>query len=130
LLNDTFNGTGGLVHWSYKVDPALVNALPAGSVRHETYDVLVNDSFGGLTTKHLTVTINGNGASPPPSFSFVTLDNPGAIRTLAFDINDYGEIVGQTATSPSSYFGYDYQGGMFSPVAVRSEERRVGKECR
>ena len=120
LLNEPSNGNGGLIHWSYKVDPALVNALPAGSVRHETYDVVVNDSFGGVATKHLTLTINGSGAPPPPppTISFVTLDNPDAVRTLAFDINDYGEIVGQTATSPSSYFSFDYQGGTFSPVAV------------
>lgn len=120
LLNEPANGNGGLIHWSYTVDPALVNALPAGSVRHQTYDVLVNDNFGGVTTKHLTLTINGSGAPPPPppSINVVTLDNPGAIRTLAFDINDYGEIVGQTATSASNYFGFDYQGGTFAPVAV------------
>ena len=120
LLNDTSFGTGGLVHWSYQVDPALVNALPAGTVRHETFDVLINDAFGGIAVEHITVTINGSATPPPPpSVSFVTLDYPGVGYTLANDINDYGEVVGQTgAVAGSSYTGFDFAGGHFTPIAV------------
>lgn len=124
LLQDTTNGTGGLVHWSYIVDPALVNALPAGSVRHETFDVLVNDAFGGVTTKHLTITLNGPAAPPPPPppppvaiGSFTTLDYAGAAYTLVHDINDYGQIVGQ-ANVAGHAIGWDYNGGSMTTISI------------
>ena len=36
---DTANGGGGDVHWEYQVDASTVNALAAGTVRHEVFDV-------------------------------------------------------------------------------------------
>ena len=117
LLNDTANGTGGLVHWSFTIDPALVSALPAGVVRHETFDVVINDSTSALAVEHITVTINGGGV-PPSGVSFATLDYPGAAYTIANDINDYGEIVGQTGNVSGPYSGWDYKEGMFAPVTV------------
>ena len=117
MLNDTTLGTGGLVHWSFTVDPALVNALPAGAVRHETFDVVINDGASALAVEHITVTINGGssggGGSPIRDARLC-----GASYTIANDINDYGEIVGQAGNSSGPYFGWDYKEGVLTPIAV------------
>lgn len=63
LEQDTENGTGGLVHWEYQVDPALVNALPPGTWL-EVFDVTVDDGHGGLVTHQVTITINGQAVPP------------------------------------------------------------------
>jgi VCBS repeat-containing protein/probable HAF family extracellular repeat protein len=83
LLNDTTNGTGGLVHWSYIVNPSLVNALPAGVVRHESFDITIDDIHGGIATEHVTITIKG----PPPVVSLspaIVEGDEGDLLTFTF----------------------------------------------
>ena len=63
--NDTVNGGGGVVHWEYQVDASTVNTLPAGTVRHEVFDVVVSDGQGGSATHQVTITINGPENNPP-----------------------------------------------------------------
>ena len=117
LDNDTALGVSGQVHWEFTINSAEVNALAPDTVLHETFDVLVDDHHGGVTPYHVTVTLAGSNGVPMSVSNFQTLDYPGALRTMAFDINDHSEIVGQTATSPASYFSFDYEGGAFSPIA-------------
>ncbi len=62
---DTANGGGGDVHWEYQVDASTVNALAAGTVRHEVFDVVVSDGQGGSATHQVTITINGPANNPP-----------------------------------------------------------------
>ncbi|MBI3435205.1 MAG: FecR domain-containing protein, partial [Proteobacteria bacterium] len=59
LLNGTTNGTGGLLHWTYTVDPAVVNALPRGAHRTEVFNVVVDDGNGGAALRQVTISING-----------------------------------------------------------------------
>ena len=63
--NDTVNGGGGVAHWEYHVDANTVNTLPAGTVRHEVFDVIVADGQGGSATHQVTITINGPANNPP-----------------------------------------------------------------
>ena len=63
--NDTVNGGGGVAHWEYHVDASTVNTLPAGTVRHEVFDVVVADGQGGSATHQVTITINGPANNPP-----------------------------------------------------------------
>ena len=42
-----------------------MNALPAGTVRHEVFDVTVTDGQGGSATHQVTITINGPANNPP-----------------------------------------------------------------
>ncbi len=63
--NDTVNGGGGVAHWEYQVDANTVNTLPAGTVRHEVFDVVVTDGQGGSATHQVTITIDGPENNPP-----------------------------------------------------------------
>ena len=49
--------------------------------------------------------------------TFSTLDYPGAIYTLAEDINDGGEIVGRFVSNVNqSFYGFVYQNGVFTVI--------------
>jgi VCBS repeat-containing protein len=62
LENDTANGTGGLVHWEYDVAADLVNAIPAGTERHEVFNVTVSDGHA-TAVKQVVITLDGPTAS-------------------------------------------------------------------
>src|SRR5581483_6042732 len=109
LINDSTGSGHGLVHWSYDVDPST---WPGGSNHHEYFDVIVTDPYGAQT--HQTVDIDyealtGGGPGGGNGPQFFTIDAPGALSTIATDINDLGEIVGQAGGSP--YRAFEWRGG-------------------
>ena len=80
--NDTVNGNGGLTHWEYTVSADVVNAMPAGSVRHEHFDVNVIDSQGGVATHDVMITIEG----PVPVNHAPVIQGVGGTASVTEDI--------------------------------------------
>jgi probable HAF family extracellular repeat protein len=56
-------------------------------------------------------------SAPAASFTFTTIDVPGAFSTEAFGINAAGQIVG-TFDSATGQHGFLYSGGVFTPFDV------------
>jgi VCBS repeat-containing protein len=118
----------GQYQWDFNLSDSAVQYLNAGQSVTANYLITVTDSspsHAPAMPQLVTITINGGATPPPPPPpppivpTFATLDYPGAGYTLANDINDYGEVVGQTgAVAGSSYTGFDFAGGHFTPIAV------------
>ena len=59
MLNDTSNGTGGLLHFDYELTPSqAANVLP-GQSWTDAFDIGVDDGHGGVATHTVLVTLNG-----------------------------------------------------------------------
>jgi probable HAF family extracellular repeat protein len=53
-----------------------------------------------------------------PSYSFTTLDVPGAMQTSSQGINDLGQIVGQFVDASNRFVGFLYSDGSYTPLDV------------
>lgn len=62
--NDTSNGAGGLITWTFTATDAAMNGLAQGQVVHETYTVTLDDGHGGIVNQDIIVTINGANDAP------------------------------------------------------------------
>ena len=58
-----------------------------------------------------------HGAQAAASFTFTTIDVPGASETLPIGINSRGQIVG-TYRDSTGVHGFLYDGGVFTPIDV------------
>ena len=81
-------------------------APPSAPSTEETVTLIVNEGSGGNT-------------QASPVLSFTTINDPGATSTYAFDINNAGEIVGQTSLSGQE-FGWLYDGSSFHTIQYPS----------
>ena len=69
----------------------------------------------------LTAGIAGVSAAHAASYTFTTVDAPGATGTALFGLNDAGAIVGNTGgTGYSRVSGFEYSNGSFTPVMLPS----------
>jgi VCBS repeat-containing protein len=86
----------------------------------------MRDAAGVTSTATVSVAVNAVNDAPVLSvpagsgvWNFTTLDYPGSPYTLAVDINNLGQIVGQAAVPGRiGYSGWEYSGGVFTPIAV------------
>jgi len=60
----TGTGTGGQVSWTYTVADAAVEILGTGQVKHELFNVTVDDQHGGVVTRQVDVAITGTNDGP------------------------------------------------------------------
>jgi len=65
----------------------------------------------------LSVLLSTLVAAHAASYTFTTIDVPNASRTLAFGINDGGQIVG-FYEGASGYHGFLYDSGIFTPLDI------------
>ena len=54
------------------------------------------------------------------AWDFVTLQDPGAVSTVASGINDYGQIVGSYVDGSGNTNGFGYSGGSYTTIDVPS----------
>jgi VCBS repeat-containing protein len=59
MLNDTSNGTGGLVHFDYELTPSAAANLLPGQQKIDAFDIRLDDGHGGFATHTVLVTLNG-----------------------------------------------------------------------
>ena len=71
--------------WSYAPDPALIAALPAGTLVSDSFAVQADDGNGGVTTDQIAVSFVSDGGALPPPSPFTVIDpaaaNAGAITS-------------------------------------------------
>ena len=69
LLQDSTGGNQGLVSWSFTLSSTDLqnidntNFLPAGSIIHEVFDVIVDDGHGGTAERQVSIEIDGPAAA-------------------------------------------------------------------
>jgi hypothetical protein len=130
-LQDTANGSGGLVHWEFtltqnEVDQ-VVNNLAPGAVVHEVFDVTVTDNHGGTATKQVSVEIdgptngggggnNGNGGVVVP----LDFTSPAGTSDISINWHDGSNNTTQNgvAADTALHFTHNYQPGFQGTVAV------------
>jgi large repetitive protein len=85
------------VIWTFTVNDADLDTLPAGTVLTQDYEVTVEDSLGASHTVTVTVTINGSNDRPDAQDD-ATLVVAGADAMLDVVANDSDVDSGETAT--------------------------------
>ena len=101
--SDTVDGSGGLAHWQYQVAADVVNAMPAGSVRHEVFDVNVADDQGGMATHEVIIAIDG----PVPV-------NQAPVNTVPVSTLTVNEDTALTFTGGNTISVHDVDGNLTS----------------
>ncbi|MEN9063226.1 Ig-like domain-containing protein [Ponticoccus litoralis] len=87
----------GEVTWTFTVNDADLDTLPAGTVLTQDYEVTVEDSLGASHTVTVTVTINGSNDRPDAQDD-ATLVVAGADAVLDVVANDSDVDSGETTT--------------------------------
>jgi VCBS repeat-containing protein len=64
LGQDTSNGVGGELDWTFEVEDSALDFLGAGDTLVQTYTVTVDDGNGGTHTQDVVITINGTNDLP------------------------------------------------------------------
>jgi hypothetical protein len=131
-LQDTANGSGGLVHWEFTLTQnevnQVVNNLAPGAVVHEVFDVTVSDNNGGTATKQVSVEIDGptngggNGGNNANGGIVVPLDftSPAGTSDISINWHDGSNNTTQNgvAADTALHFTHNYQPGFQGTVAV------------
>lgn len=85
--------TAGTVDWTFTVNDADLDALNAGNVLTQVYDVTIDDGNGGTAVTSVTVTIGGADDAPETFGVVIAGQDPGD-SDVGNEVNSAGDVNG------------------------------------
>jgi probable HAF family extracellular repeat protein len=89
---------------------AFANGVSSATIATGINDADVIVGYSNNGTNHYSAFTYSNFTHSSGSGTFTTLDYPGSYSTLAYDINDFGVIVGQYCINGDTWRGFEYDG--------------------
>ncbi|MFO1151749.1 MAG: VCBS domain-containing protein, partial [Alsobacter sp.] len=108
-LSNSTTTTPGQVAWTFSIDKAAADAVPAGQTIVETFTIILLDNHGGTSTQQVTVSITGvNDAATITGPATGTVVEDGVLTaggTLVVTDPDPGQSTFQTPASLAGTYG-------------------------
>ena len=64
MIADPSGAAGGVVQWSFAVDPAALQFMAQGEEFTQTYTVTIHDGAGGSVSEEVVITLTGTNDVP------------------------------------------------------------------